>query len=399
MLCDLLAPSAALQVYRGPSGTLTLVVQTSMSSRPSKSRPESDIDEESFLGAIIKRRKKSAPAPDPVEGLGPTSANHKISSLVSGRALARRSTSEFRFIAYRFHDRSRSHSTGQTDVGLGAHSALQAQPHATDVRFVFPRPDGKVLELWAHSSVLKEVSPYFKQLLEAGFAESTMLTKEERNSSGQDDATFGLPNTNGDADENADNAIAEAVAQGTATSSDTSLAYHQIVIIDACYTTYRALLVWINTGFIELGPRKMELTTNKDRDEDSGLPQPSSAMSMFRLAHLVEIPEMLKLAVEHIIDSLTPSTAADLLFSDLVLCHDTIKKPVLRYCADHWVAVKQSSRFKEVVTRESKEEAEGSLCNLTLELLGLLGDAPPPPKPSKDKETKKRGRASSAWDV
>lgn len=250
-----------------------------------------------------------------------------------------------------------------------------ASSHPNDVCIVFPRPSGAVLELWANSTVLGEASPYLKTLLESDFAEGCKRSATAHLASSPHESGINAESCMtlaDDSDDEADKAVAQDRKEKTPSSIGGDHEYHKLTP-NASYTTYRALLSWLHSGHLPFASFRTSTSAQSTSVDASSprtlayhesllntpsLPLATSPKSMYRLAHLIDIPELQTLALAEIKRQLTvENVATSVLFTELALSYGDVKKVALDYAAGYWWRVKVTEGYKEAKAR-AKEDVE-----------------------------------------
>lgn len=160
----------------------------------------------------------------------------------------------------------------------------------------------------------------------------------------------------GDSDVEADEyaiEIGSAVArEGTDLQSD--LSYRQLTFNDASYTTLRAVLLYLETGFIRFAP----LWSSHDFDarrgilsdyleQDSGLPLRPSPKSVYRLAVRLGLVELQQLALAELESCLEVKNAAIELFDPTTARFPEVRKHVIDFNVKRWAQVKLTPGWVE----------------------------------------------------
>lgn len=134
-------------------------------------------------------------------------------------------------------------------------------------------------------------------------------------------------------------------------------AFREIVVTETAFTTYRALLVYLQTEHLEFAPllssfndlsppsevtqrRHKKVTT--PRPDGLSLPLPASPKSIYRLAHLLSLPDLSAQALASLSSQLTPSNVLYELFDSVSGAYDEVQKLELAYAIKHWKEVKGS---------------------------------------------------------
>jgi hypothetical protein len=252
-----------------------------------------------------------------------------------------------------------------------AASFLTREPN--NVCFTFPRTSKRI---WANETILRKASPYFETLLSSEFAEgspslpSTTTTLQEAVS----------PYTYLDSDTESDTVSQTAGKNMEEEERVETFPYKTIKIIDTTYTAYLSVLLWISTKYISFAPllssmdpakgvanftRRIAIT-NKQKQMKAGLPTPVSPKSVYRLAHLLEIPDLKSLALSNYKSQLTTWGAFLELYGDVSCTYPEVQEITLNYVVDNWAQVKGSSAVTRV--QQKMENGEG---NSEMALIGI----------------------------
>ncbi|GAA5898569.1 hypothetical protein JCM8208_004701 [Rhodotorula glutinis] len=234
-------------------------------------------------------------------------------------------------------------------------------PQPYDVCLDFPRL-GR--QLWTTSAVLS-ASPYYKDLLSSSF-------QEGKASDGEVDAEYGA-------------SVAPSLVSPSAP-------FHRVVIKDSAYSTYRALLVWLQTGHIEFARLRSAATSAsggevKSRGSSAGecprrapapsstrplspprssstsssstaraMPLTASPKSVYRLADLLSLPQLKSLALASFTTQLSPSNAFPELYTDAAACYPALRDAALEFAVARWAEVEGASATREVEQRAERGE-------------------------------------------
>lgn len=151
---------------------------------------------------------------------------------------------------------------------------------------------------------------------------------------------------------------------------------HTIEVSGTSYSTYAAILVWIQTQHISFAPL---LSTIRSYGNDTPavklraaiiasklsanplLPPPVSPKSIYRAAHLFELPALRTLALSAFSSQLTPQNVAEELYSDVAACYDEIKEVCLSYAVKRWSEVKESEGLRRIEAMEVGELPSGAV--------------------------------------
>ncbi|GAA5877505.1 hypothetical protein JCM1840_003875 [Sporobolomyces johnsonii] len=234
---------------------------------------------------------------------------------------------------------------------------------------VFPSlgPNGPTL--WASSTLLAAASPYYRSLLDSDFPEATKRTAKQHlvESLGKavpkakpDTADFD------DSDDEKDRAI-PSISPPARPCED--LEYHEVKITQTAYTTYKAVLIWIQTAHISFAPIRSTvprlgfplLVDAASPSESLASPcRPSpSPKSVYRLAHLLDLPPLRQLALSALARQLTPDTVLVELFGDVASAYDEVRQLELEFARAHWRDVVQTENYAALLDRLRRNEGVG----------------------------------------
>ncbi|BGP16284.1 hypothetical protein JCM10213_008264 [Rhodosporidiobolus nylandii] len=225
---------------------------------------------------------------------------------------------------------------------------LHSTPTPHDVRLSFPSEER---EIWASETLLKQ-SPYFATLLSSGFAES--LSGEGGTETPRE------PRSNLD---DSDDELDSALPPPPKPSSHPIPPHKTITIIETAYTTYLAVVCYLQSGEIAFAPLTSSFRTAGEPASAAPssrtaalLPSPStstppllpvSSKSVYRLSHLLELPALSALA--NFRSQLTVQNAAYELFSDTASCYNEVLEAVMEFVL---------ARLEEVLETEGMKEME-----------------------------------------
>jgi hypothetical protein len=233
---------------------------------------------------------------------------------------------------------------------------------------VFPSTGGDELEIWANTRTLVDASPYFKALFTSEFAEAQLKNKWEHEA-GRDDngkRADGLEDDLDDSDDEMDLEIIGNRNFDPSTNPPCSCTYREVVVRSTAYTTYKAVLGYLHSSFISFAPLSSSTSSDHDTSGDlihtddntvsTRLPS-ASPKSVYRLAHLLELPKLAQLALDNIESQLTPSNVALELFGNLAGAYDDLRKIELDYFVASYDAVKATKTMDIVKQRAADGES------------------------------------------
>ncbi|GAA6035693.1 hypothetical protein JCM8097_004974 [Rhodosporidiobolus ruineniae] len=239
---------------------------------------------------------------------------------------------------------------------------LQQSASPNDVRFVFPAHPA--LELWTHSSLLTASSSYFRTLFSSDFSEGTKRTWDEHQAVNMPGSLPEEDALEEDADSATDAFLLSQFLPAPTPPPQDHL-FYQIRITGAAYTTYRAVLCFLQTGYCPFAPLSSSATSTSSvspapvAQEHPSLPLPASPKSIYQLADLLDLPTLSSLALSNLRSQLTISNVATELFSPFAYAHDKPRAVMVAFVLRNRAAVWKSEGFKEAVKRVKKEDPEG----------------------------------------
>lgn len=218
--------------------------------------------------------------------------------------------------------------------------------------------------------MLSKASPYFNTLFQSGFAETVGKSKKRKKQaqpppSVMADAQDGV--THDDSDDEADEVYSEEGSSHMNTPDD--FEYREVVIKSAAYSTYRALLTWLHTIYIDFAPplyrarggcqdiRPRRIALSSFLLHNSPVPLPVSTVSVYRLAHFVELAHLKAIALTTYKFQLTKETVLRELVSDAVECYPELRAAALRVAKKHFDYIRTSEAMKEIVETVKTDEA------------------------------------------
>ncbi|KAL8291325.1 hypothetical protein RQP46_002303 [Phenoliferia psychrophenolica] len=230
---------------------------------------------------------------------------------------------------------------------------MLASPIANNVRFIFPRDGGR--ELWANSSVLATVSPYFKMSFDWRAPEITTS-----NPSTSLDASF-LRSPLGFDDSDDDDALADPPLLAP---EPCKYPHHTIEITESSYITYHAVLIWILSHHIDFRPRDANPTPHEAHS--STLPVLASPRSVYRLAHFLEISELQTLALEAIRSQVTVATVVADLFSETSGKYPAVLDVLCQFMVENREKMREAGNWDEIARRVKETEWGGDVLTKVL---------------------------------
>jgi len=233
-----------------------------------------------------------------------------------------------------------------------------------DVCFYFPRT---CQSLWGNESILNKASPYLTSLLTSGFTEGSPTSDVESSSSKIPTiAPFDFE----DSDEETDKSLSRDQAESSATSVTTK--FKRVDVVQATYTTYSNVLCWIGSGHISFAPLKSTKPSGFPKIRSPSyksrfpLPTPASPKSIFRLAHLLEIPELVDLSLANFKFQLTVQNVAFELYTDIASGYPQVREIAMECAVENWRHVVKSEAYLEVEKRAERGEGIDAWTSLVL---------------------------------
>jgi len=269
---------------------------------------------------------------------------------------------------------------------------------APKVRLFFPgingRPDA---ELWTTERLLTTSSSYFGNLFRSGIAETvTIGVKRARTRSSTVEQAAASRRLLYKAPvakqlvEDSDRETDALTFQGKLGQvppaphdplDDGEIPYKQVTVEQAAYTTYRAVLLYLSTGFIQLAPLSSSFAAAPVPREartaalfalhivDPFLPVPASPESVYRLAHVLDLKQLKSMALRFVRDeALTVSTAPAELFSELARDNVEWRTMILDWIMERWDEVEGCEGWTATMQRVEKGEIDGA-ASLMVEVL------------------------------
>ncbi|GAA5895027.1 BTB/POZ and MATH domain-containing protein [Sporobolomyces salmoneus] len=145
----------------------------------------------------------------------------------------------------------------------------------------------------------------------------------------------------------------------------------EVIVADASYSTFRALLYYLYTNQISFTPLASTFYAAKDRASASNTPfpyssrkafilahsphssskggvGPASAKALYRLADKMGLMELKQLAFDHIVASLTPQNCIYEAFGSFAMRFEEVRKVEVAFLLSHWNEVRTSGSMAKV---------------------------------------------------
>ncbi|GAA5888852.1 hypothetical protein JCM6882_002877 [Rhodosporidiobolus microsporus] len=257
-------------------------------------------------------------------------------------------------------------------ASLGKGLNLEQLPH--DIRLFFPRAHSDGAALWARSDFLARSFPYLKDLLAANFAEfKSRRSKRVRRSGAAEVETpvsAGVEKDFADSDDETDAFLFSKRPPKLEQSSEADeVSYRQVTITQTAFSTYHAILIYLQTGFIHFTPLTSSFPfpdfpsrtdfLSKSLADKPYLPLPVSPKSAYRLAHLLQLDHLKGRALDAIYFSLSAANVAAELFSDTAIAYDEVRAEIAEVLKANWEVVKETDGWKERVEAIGRDEIQG----------------------------------------
>lgn len=256
---------------------------------------------------------------------------------------------------------------------------------------MFPRTGADDLELWTTDAFLKRISPYFKAMRDSGCVETVPRRSKRARLEEPGLAAESVGETSNSWDDSDDETDAFVLKNGftTARTEDADQEYNQITIREASHTTYRAVFLYLQSGHIAFAPLRSSFATAGDpqavgasreqylRDyhqANRSLPWPASPKSVYRLAHLLQLSDLQKLALEALGSSLTVSCAIQEIFSPTAMAYDELRKLLRDFVLKHLTTIGSNPTFTAQKEKAKRGELEGPAL-VTMEFLTAILEA------------------------
>ncbi|GAA5886203.1 hypothetical protein JCM3774_005714 [Rhodotorula dairenensis] len=264
---------------------------------------------------------------------------------------------------------------------------LLPMPH--DLRLWFPLAYGEAgAELWTSAQFLSDLSPYWQHLLSSEFPAAERVNPKKRLRSeavpaiatdvtDPVDDGFEDSDVEAESDETA-NASANGSVAGQGADGDRAInapihtparpgqrappvdfEHRQVTIKSTRFPTYRAVLLYLRTGYIDFADLDAPAATRQEPVQ-AGLPARVSPRSVYRLAHLLGLEELQTRALDALRRRLTPHNAPGNLFSATSTAYPDYNQVVLQYVTQMWSAVNLTAEWMTVTDEVAKDEIPGA---------------------------------------
>jgi hypothetical protein len=212
--------------------------------------------------------------------------------------------------------------------------------------------------------LLSRSSPFYKGLLSSDFAESVPHRSKRPRQSSPPSVEAPPPITTEqdyeDSDEETDSFLFSKHPPEVHSSSETDeLTFRQVVVNHTAFSTYRAILLFLQSGHISFIPLSSSFPDPQARidflsaahDKNPDLPLPVSAKSVYRLADFLGLDELRQRSLYYLKASLSVQNVATELFSPTSINHAEWRTVCIDFVHRHRVAVKTSENWEAVLGR------------------------------------------------
>ncbi|BGP17868.1 hypothetical protein JCM10213v2_005910 [Rhodosporidiobolus nylandii] len=257
-------------------------------------------------------------------------------------------------------------------VDTKVHTEAETRPLPDHAALALLFPSHPPLRMWTTTHLLHASSPYFENLFSSEFSEAAKRTLVEYEELSASERSAKRVKTAEPVEDDSDNETDDFYQSSLASPSSSpppDLRYHQISICDASYTTYRAVLCWLQTGYYPFATLSSALPPSSDDSlppkqtylaewakKHPHLPLPSSPTSTYALSHFLDLPDLSSLALENLRSQLTPANIAIELFSDFANKYEEPRRVLVDFALKRWDEVVQSEAFKAVLEKLRRNE-------------------------------------------
>ncbi len=270
-----------------------------------------------------------------------------------------------------------------------------------DLKLVFPDEGPAQLSLWASSNLLASASTFYRDMLHSGMHESgevydgssSPAPPAKRSASALDESPTGPssssasayargdPLDDNDSDTEADDIYHRRKATDgelpCAVAAHSTAPFRKVAVTHAKYSTYVALLSWLQTGRIIFAPLSSSIPSPAAKAAllqhslatSPFAPLPVSPKSMFKLANYLDIPSLAKLALDAFAHLVEVAHAADEVFGPLLVVPE-VRARMTGYLKVNKGEFKAQGGFEAVKAKRARGELRG----LEDEVIDVLAD-------------------------
>ena len=151
----------------------------------------------------------------------------------------------------------------------------------------------------------------------------------------------------------------EPVTGGYATNSSEKIRY--VVIEDTPYLTYRGVLAWITH-------RSIDFTLLEDQGSVAASSDASpTALDIYKLAHQLQMEDLIKISLAQYASELTSSNAASQLFSAASYLYPDVRQAAMAATISNWAAI--SGKDSIMASMQSAIATGGSHAEVVAEIV------------------------------
>lgn len=241
-------------------------------------------------------------------------------------------------------------------------------------------------ESWTTRAFLTQISPYFAALFASGCVETKprflRISSASAASAKRCAGDFAEAKVANGADMARDwlDSDGESEDDGLVEkrfSNARLVRYYQIAFAETASATFQAVLLYCKTGYIAFAPLTSSFAAAADAGTmheqeyrayavlHPGMPRPVSPKSVYRLAHLLQIPDLQKLALDHIASGLSIEGVAHELFSPVATAYDEVRRLVRDFIVKRFDEVSATQAWQKLRAQAAVGEIDGGSKTLT----------------------------------
>ncbi|GAA5855049.1 hypothetical protein JCM8547_002360 [Rhodosporidiobolus lusitaniae] len=257
-----------------------------------------------------------------------------------------------------------------------AFSAFSIDRKPLDVRLYFPGVHENGAELWANSALLSQASPYFERRLRSITSGSTLHTsrRSAAESVGRASTSTAAKESAGSDDESdaflfsRRPSLLDSSATSSSPTAESNL-FRQLIIEEGAFSTWHACLVFLQSGYIDFLPLSSCFSSrsdtrtsylSEDYQKDPSLPLPVSPKSVYRLAALLEVSDLKRLALSKYTSRLAVDNIAHELFDDAAIKYLELRTAALDFVKKNWEEVRELDSWKARVEQVGAGDVPGA---------------------------------------
>ena len=166
-----------------------------------------------------------------------------------------------------------------------------------------------------------------------------------------------------------------ASASSSRTTFEQPTPTYRIEVTEASHKTYFAVLEWLLTGNITFA--RLRSSIKKSHDPSVAVtaatipahtlhPAPVSPKSIYKLAELLDLPQLKTLALESIMSQVGTATVAEELLSEVSILYEPVQTALIEFVAKNLKEVLKSEGWKELENKTAGGNEAGSRICVTL---------------------------------